>query len=53
MINGKIGRDKLNNPRLKMIYPMKIKTALKLSRLFGMSKNYSELLSEYTYAIRK
>ncbi|MBR3738502.1 MAG: beta-galactosidase, partial [Eubacterium sp.] len=53
MINGKIGRDKLNNPRLKIIYPMKIKTALKLSRLFGMSKNYSELLSEYTYAIRK
>ena len=53
MVKGKIGRDKLNNPWLKLIYPMKIKTALNISELLGMSKNYRELLEEYTYAIHR
>ncbi len=53
MVKGKLGNDKLNKTWLKLIYPMKIKTALKLSGLFGMSKNYQELLKEYTYAIHK
>ena len=53
MLKGKLGGDKLTNPWLKLIYPMKIKTALKISGMFGMSKNYQELLEEYTYAIHK
>ena len=53
MVKGKLGHDKLNNKWLRLIYPMKIKTALRISELLGMSSNYKELLEEYTYAIRK
>ena len=53
MVRGKLGRDKLSNPWLKLIYPMKIKTALRISGFFGMSKNYQLMLKEYTYAIHK
>ena len=53
MVKGKLGRDKLNNKWLKLIYPMKLKTALKISGFLGMSKNYQLMLREYTYAIHK
>ena len=53
MVEGKLGRDKLNNPALKLLYPLKIKSALKLMRAFGLTKNQCMLLQEYTYAIHK
>ncbi len=53
MVRGKLGSDKLSKPILKLIYPMKIKTAIKLSGVFGMSRNMQQLLTEYTYAIHK
>ncbi len=53
MVNGKLGKDRLKNPLLKLIYPMKIKTALKLGRRLGLTENECELLCEYTYAIHK
>ena len=53
MVEGKRGRDTLNSPLLKLIYPMKIKTALKIWRRFGLTKNDCLLLTEYTYAIHK
>ncbi len=53
MVEGKLGNDKLTSPLLKLIYPMKIKTALKIARRFGLTKNDCLLLSEYTYAIHK
>ncbi|MBR3149079.1 MAG: hypothetical protein IKF64_02830 [Eubacterium sp.] len=53
MVEGKLGRDKLSSPLWKLIYPMKIKTALKFMQRLGYTKNDCLLLSEYTYAIHK
>ncbi|MCR5207641.1 MAG: glycoside hydrolase family 2 protein [Eubacterium sp.] len=53
MVKGKLGKDLLNNPLLRLIYPVKIKTALKITRCFRMTKNEVMLLTEYTYAIHK
>lgn len=53
MVEGKMGEDKLNKPILKLIYPMKIKTALKIAVHFGLTENHRRLLTEYTYAIHK
>ena len=53
MIDGKLNGDLLKIPGLKLLYPMKIETALKIARKFGLSKNHYNLLTEYTYAIHK
>lgn len=53
MVEGKLGKDFLNLPVIKLIYPMKIETALKIARKIGLSKNHYNLLNEYTYAIHK
>lgn len=53
MVEGKMGKDHLNKPVLKIVSWMKIKTALKIGRRFGLSKNHCQLLEEYTYAIHK
>ena len=53
MVEGKLGSDRLNSPLFRLIYPMKIKTALKFMRRLGYTKNDCLLLSEYTYAIHK
>lgn len=53
MVEGKLGKDYLKIPALKLIYPVKIGAALKIARKLGLSKNHYNLLMEYTYAIRK
>ena len=53
MVEGKLGKDYLKIPALKLIYPVKIETALKIARKLGLSKNHFNLLTEYTYAIHK
>lgn len=53
MIEGKLNGNLLKIPGLKLLYPMKIETALKIARKFGLSKNHYNLLTEYTYAIHK
>lgn len=53
MVEGKLNKDYLEMPLLKLIAPMKIRTALKIAKIFGLSDNHCELLFEYTYAIHK
>ncbi|MBQ8503072.1 MAG: hypothetical protein IJ491_02210 [Clostridia bacterium] len=53
MVGGKLGKDYLKISALKLIYPVKIETALKIARKLGLSKNHFNLLTEYTYAIHK
>lgn len=54
LMEGRLGGDRLNSPLLKLIYPMRIKTALKIGRRLGLlTDSECLLLSEYTYAIHK
>lgn len=53
MVEGKLGKDHLKSPLLRLIYPLKIETALKIANKFGLSDNHCLLLTEYTYAIHK
>jgi len=53
MVQGKLGKDYLNTKLCRLLYPLKIKTCLKIAGRFGLSKNHCRLLKEYTYSIHK
>ena len=53
MMEGRLGSSILSSPLLKLLYPLKIKTVLKIARRFGLTESERLMLSEYTYAIHK
>ena len=53
LVKGKLGRDYLNIPLLKLLYPVKLSTAVRTAGFFGLSENHCALLTQYTYSIKK
>lgn len=53
MLKGRFDSDILDSPFIKLLYPLKIKTVLKIARRLWLTESDCLLLSEYTYAIHK